>query len=122
MPIEKLLGLITLLSTFIGLYWQGAKKLIKFIDETNDSTDPKIWKLHNRVTGWAGVLITLGFTVIDWSDFLNESNYWFKVGFFVCGMFSLQAVVLFAVLQHMTWKREAYFCRPVRMGLLEGMV
>lgn len=119
MHIEKYIPILGFYSGILGLIWKGAKKLVGYIDGTYEPCNPKIWKRHNRVSGWALVVSSMIFSILAWHSFLTEGVLFFKVCFLVYSMIAMPSAFAFAVLQHRVWLRGDYFGRPVKTGFLD---
>jgi hypothetical protein len=120
MQIEQMNLMYCFISGVLISIWKVLKVLAEYFEKTYDPSNPKLWKVHTRLTGWTFVILALIFSALAWHRFLTESRILFKVIEFVYVSISLQASVGFAYLVNRVWCRGDYFGRPVKTKIWDN--
>jgi hypothetical protein len=120
MKFTTLVLLTGFLITTIPLFWKGVKWWVKQIDNSYEPLRPKIWKLHNRLSGWTGVVLLLIYSAILWSKVQAETGY-FQAYYMFLSYSILLCAGIFAITQYKVWKRGEYFLKPVKVGHLDDL-
>lgn len=120
MMLGKILFLFGVLYKVLPPIWKGGKWWFVTMEKNYDPRRPKPWKLHNRMSGWTGVVVTIAYSGVLWNAAQRETGF-FQL-YFACGtLLMLLSAGAFAFGQNRVWKRGDYFLRPVKVGPLEGV-
>lgn len=121
MILGKTLFLAGVLYKVLPPMWRGGKWWFETMKRNEDPPRPKPWKIHNRMSGWTGVILLLIFAGGIWLRVHEESGF-FRIYYVSLSVSMLWVAAFFAYLQNKVWRRGRYFGRLQKVGPLDGLL